>query len=422
MSELSVWRERHGATEQVGAICASSEGIRFSYDPAYSGQPISVSLPLQRESFDEAATANYFRGLIPEGAARTEFARMLHAGKEEFAPFLERLRDESIGALLFSVDNDTPYQNASYEKANDNFFEEFANRPLETAVATMGKTRLSLSGAMAKVGLYFDETKRRWYFPMGGAPSTHIVKAADGNLFPHETVNEALCLGAARRCGFPVADCSLIDAGAGEPLLAVRRFDRVFHDDEPTATGLPLPLRLHQEDFCQARSLSLKYEPTDANYLELVARVAHDHCANAFGERHMVMEYTFLHYLIGNCDNHLKNYSLLYDADWSTMEAAPLYDVANTVMYPQIYKEMGVSFGGDRRIDHVTKEAIEGAADKCGIPLAMALRAFDETADALPGALEEEADSLARQGFPAARAVFGEIIDGVRMRCAIRQA
>lgn len=422
MSELSVWRERHGATERVGAIRTSSEGVQFSYDLNYDGQSISVSLPLQQKPFDETATANYFRGLIPEGAARTEFARMLHAGKEEFAPFLERLRDESIGALLFSVDDDEPYRNPSYEKAGDNFFEEFANRPLETAVATMGNTRLSLTGAMAKVGLYFDEAKEQWHFPLGGAPSTHIVKAADGSLFPHETVNEALCLGAARRCGFPVADCSLIDVGAGEPLLAVRRFDRIFCDDGPTVTDLPLPLRLHQEDFCQAKSLSLKYEPTDANYLGLVAHVAQDNCANAFGERHMVMEYTFLHYLIGNCDNHLKNYSLLYDANWSTMEAAPLYDVVNTVMYPQIYKEMGVSFGGDRRIDHVTKEAIEGAADKCGIPRSMAMRAFAETADALPGALEEEADSLVRQGFPAARIVFEEIIEGVRERCAISQA
>lgn len=421
MSELHVWRELRGEMEHVGAIGQTPEGVCFSYDRAYSGQPISISLPLQPEPFTESATANFFKGLIPEGAARTEFARMLHADKEGFAPFLEKLKDESIGALLFSIDDERPRQNASYEGVDEGFFGQFANRPLETAVATMGKTRLSLSGAMAKVGLYLDETCEQWHFPLGGAPSTHIVKAADGSLFPYETINEALCLGAARHCDFPVTDCALIDAGEKEPLLAVRRFDRVFNGTSYTAEGLPLPQRLHQEDFCQAISTPLKYEPTDANYLSLIAHVAQDHCANAFGERHMLMEYTFLHYLIGNCDNHLKNYSLLYDADWSTTEAAPLYDVVSTVMYPQIYKEMGVSFGGDRRIDHVTGEMVEAAGEKCGIPSPMALRAFDELAAALPGALEEEADSLVRQGFPAARTVFAEIIGGVRERCAIRR-
>ena len=343
---------------------------------------------------------------------------MLHAGRDEFAPFLERLNDESVGALLFSAGDEPPYRAAAYEEAGSSFLEELAYRPLETAVRTMGATRLSLSGAMAKVGLFRDAGSGRWYFPLGGAPSTHILKAADGKRFPLETVNEALCPGAARRCGLPAASCELVDCGAGEPLLAVRRFDRVDGPGARLISGMAAPLRLHQEDFCQVESLALKYEPTDGDYLGLICRSASSHCANAFGERALLAQYTLFHYLVGNCDNHLKNYSLLYDRDWGVREVAPLYDVVSTVLYPDLYLEMGVSFGGDRRIDHATQASIDAAAKASGLPPRMVRSFLDELAQALPGALEEEADALTRQGFPAARKLLGQIAKGVGSRAA----
>ncbi|WP_165170528.1 HipA domain-containing protein [Adlercreutzia sp. ZJ242] len=419
MSSLSVWREYRGSLELVGSISSSSGSIEFAYDPSYEGQPISVALPVRRAPYSEAATARFFGALIPEGTARLEFARILHAERGEYAPFLERLNDESIGAILFSTGEGDPHRTATYEPVEPRFFETFARRPLETAVAVMGKTRLSLSGAMAKVGLYCDAASGRWFYPMGSAPSTHIVKAADGARFPRETVNEALCLGVARRCGLPTAHCSLIDCGEDEPLLAVKRFDRIIENGASDIDGLLVPRRLHQEDFCQAASVALKYEPTDGRYLSLLADTAHRHCANAFGEKSLLLEYTFFHYLVGNCDNHLKNYSLLYDAEWRTQEVAPLYDVASTVLYPEIYLEMGVSFGGDRRIDHVTRDAVERAAASCGVPLRLAMDSFDELARMIPGALEEEADALVRQGFPEARKVSAAIIEGVIQRASV---
>ena len=419
MSELAVWREYRGAVERVGSILSVDGRIRFRYDESYEGQPVSASLPLQDEPFSERRTSNFFSALIPEGTARAEFAAMLHAGRDEFAPYLERLNDEPIGALLFSSGEEPPYRNASYEEVEPSFFEELACRPLETAVRTMGMTRLSLSGAMAKVGLFRDAESGRWCYPMGGAPSSHILKAADGKRFPLETVNEALCLGAARRCGLPAASCQLLDCDAGEPLLSIRRFDRVVAGSESRLiSGMAAPSRLHQEDFCQAESLALKYEPTDGDYLGLICRSASNHCANAFGERALLAQYTLFHYLVGNCDNHLKNYSLLYDRDWTVREIAPLYDVASTVLYPELYLEMGVSFGGDRRIDHVTKASIDAAARASGLPARMVRSFLNELAHNLPGALEEEADALTHQGFPGARNLLGRIAEGVGSRAS----
>jgi HipA-like C-terminal domain/Helix-turn-helix domain len=88
--------------------------------------------------------------------------------------------------------------------------------------------------------------------PSGDAPSTWILKP-DG---PHATAaNEATCLRLAAACALPVPEAELLDV-AGLPVLVVKRYDR---QDAP-AGGIPV--RVHQEDGCQATATppGLKYE------------------------------------------------------------------------------------------------------------------------------------------------------------------
>lgn len=416
MSRIFVWREYESSLERVGSLANIDGEIRFSYDSSYKGQAISFSLPFAEEPASAQATTCFFSALIPEGIAHKEFARMLHASEGEFSPFLERLNDESIGALLFSATDEEPCRDAAYEAVERGFFDDMAAKPFETAIATMGKTRLSLSGAMAKVGLYKNEENGAWFYPLNGAASTHIIKAADSARFPSETINEALCLGVAGRIGLPAAECSLLPVNAGEPLLAVRRYDRVFSKASRTVSAMISPCRLHQEDFSQAASIALKYEPTDGNYLPAITSVAGAACANSFGETNLVFEYTLFDYLMGNCDNHLKNYALLYDVSWSTREVAPIYDVVSTVQYPSIYLEMGVSFGGNRRIDQVGRSAIEQSAKMCGLSPKLALKTLTELRDTLAAAISSETDSIAHQGFSQVEPLAKAMIAGINQR------
>ena len=87
----------------------------------------------------------------------------------------------------------------------------------------------------------------RWYAPRGSAPSAHIVKAADGT-FRDLAINEAICLETARQLDFDAAETLLIAVGEGEPLLAVKRFDRTerrayakIEAEERAKRGLPAP-------------------------------------------------------------------------------------------------------------------------------------------------------------------------------------
>jgi serine/threonine-protein kinase HipA len=111
--------------------------------------------------------------------------------------------------------------------------------------------RPSLAGFQRKalLGRAGDGT---WQLPSGDAPSTWILKP-DG---PHAmAANEATCLRLAAACGLPVPQADLLDV-AGLPVLAVKRYDR---QDAPAGD---IPVRVHQEDGCQATATppGLKYE------------------------------------------------------------------------------------------------------------------------------------------------------------------
>src|SRR5687767_2897799 len=53
----------------AGRLYETEDGYRFEYDKDYltQGQPISVTLPLQTQSFESKLLFPFFDGLIPEG-------------------------------------------------------------------------------------------------------------------------------------------------------------------------------------------------------------------------------------------------------------------------------------------------------------------------------------------------------------------
>ena len=83
MREYIVSIERNGDQIKVGSIIGSGVSDScFSYDDEYlsSDDPvaISISLPLQKESFSPEQTRIFFDGLLPEGFTRRSVAQWLH--------------------------------------------------------------------------------------------------------------------------------------------------------------------------------------------------------------------------------------------------------------------------------------------------------------------------------------------------------
>ncbi|HIY82696.1 HipA domain-containing protein [Rubneribacter sp.] len=404
---LHVFRDFAGKLEAVGTLSASPSASLFQYDETYlrsaTATSISLSLPLQAEPFSDRAAPAFFEGLLPEGSLRSALARATRTDESFHAGLLARLNNESIGGLLFELERNASKRTWAYRPLESEELASFAEEPARIAIDLSTSSRLSLSGAQSKIGLYHhgSDPASGWHVPEGSAPSNMIVKASSGT-FPLQTVNEAFCLAVARRCGFDVASARLIPMPNREPLLAVRRFDRIEPKAPFMVGGLPAPVRLHQEDFCQAAGLPshFKYEPTDGRYLALGARLISRASENPFGDKMMLFNSVLFDYLIGNCDNHLKNRSLLWREDWSARELSPLYDITCTTWYPALDREMGVALCESRRIDDVTAQDIRMSAKSMGMSEALGWEQYlalrKEFEAALPAAEREIAD----QGFP----------------------
>lgn len=404
---LDVYAEREGSRRLVGTLEFSAPGREtFTYAQewlsAKAPHPISLSLPLQSEVFTSESVSPYFDGLLPEEGVRSDMARHLRKSPELYIRLLERIGREPIGAVSFGPEDSKNPQR--YEPIPLDFFDRLAAKPRMVATESMVAARLSLAGAQPKIGLYRAKTGD-WYQPLNGAPSTHILKPAHRD-HPDIAINEAICLLAARKSGLPAAPASLIPAS--DPILCSQRFDRT--PSGVTLDGQVRPARLHHEDFAQALGYGSdrKYESGDDHLLRDIVELLTMHSVDPIADIEVLWLLVIFNFLIGNCDAHLKNISLLRSSDWSTIGLAPFYDLLNTTGYGYT-REMSMAIGGERDIDAIDRGDFAREATALGLDLNWALRHVDRLLDRVPQALDEAADQFVGEGFSDAE-VIGERI------------
>jgi serine/threonine-protein kinase HipA len=120
-------------------------------------------------------------------------------------------------------------------------------------LAIVDASESSLPGPQAKM-LLVARGDGTWARPLGGRPSTHILKR-DGERHPGLVAAECDALALARHVGLTTVNAHIERHGDYDCIL-VERSDRII-DDAGNVTG-----RVHQEDACQALGLppTQKYE------------------------------------------------------------------------------------------------------------------------------------------------------------------
>lgn len=419
--KLYVWREYQGNWQLVGAISGFGPGMSFSYDEGYLEQsdanPLSLSLPLRDEPYDEGELRCFFEALVPESQIYSFLAGRRTPTKYDYIFILEKLNLECVGALAFSDSQDVDFSSRrSYELVTGGLLDELSKDPSMKSLDLLEASRLSLAGAQLKVGLYRDESGRL-YVPHGSAPSTHIAKIAPDR-FPSLPENEMICMLLADACGLEASIPDIVCIENGFSLFLSERFDRVFSDAPSFLDGLPVPERMHQEDFSQACAIPLwaKYEPTDAHYYNMMASVLARHSFNGYGERMALLRQAYFDYLVGNCDNHIKNFSLLYNREWTSLELSPAYDQVSTVVYEGLSREMGIALGGVRCIDNVAEDNLLVVAKDIGISQKSAKSIFAEVAEGVDSGMARAIEKTAATGIPGAECMGEKILASVQNR------
>ena len=425
MAELKVERFYQGSFEPVGTLSSNNVfELIFTYDESYRSKPnaapLSLSLPLSRAFFDTEETLPFFEGLLPEGPALESIARELHVSALAPLDLLRLLGAEAIGAVRIGEEEELRHIGSGYTLLTNEDIDLLSEKSELVAAGYLKKAKLSLAGAQHKVGLYANDDSlgiRSYFIPDGVAASTHIIKTVNRS-FEGIVFNECYCAALARACGLPVPDTEIINAA--QPMLAIKRFDRVINESCRIYDGLPGPLRLHQEDFSQALGIDLtkKYEAGDNDYPKLISELIRTASANPLKDIEALALSMVFNYLIGNCDNHLKNLSLLYSEDYQTIRLAPFYDVLCTTMY-RLDREMGLRLGSTRLIDQVNREDFALLGSSIGVSPHRMLGLLDDMRERLDLALKSGIAEGQLGGYETADSVVHEISKGATARIKV---
>lgn len=388
--KLEVYAERAGSSLHVGTIETTPvAGESFVYCPEWlsdpAARPLSVTLPLRLEPFPAKKMRPYFEGLLPEEGARRALASRVRVSYASYVKILSAVGRECIGAVSLQGPGETPED--GYSKIDDHMLERLASQGYSVAAATSERARFSLAGSQAKVALYRG-SDGAWYEPSGLAPSTHILKPATGR-YEDAAANEAVCTIAAGKLGIDVPQVELLEAG--RPIICTKRFDRDLSSSVRLIDGMPAPVRLHQEDFCQATGTvpEHKYEEGGIRYLDKVVSLLGDVSTDPISDLWKLWDIVAFNYLIGNCDAHLKNIALIRDGSWRDLRLAPAYDLVCTAAYDDLSRRMAMSVGRAHSLDDVDASSFEALAETMMLPKGRAMARLLDLASSIGAAIEQ---------------------------------
>lgn len=381
----------------VGVLSGTREEVSFRYDPEWiqDGFALSLALPLRYEAYGNEETRAYFSNLMPEDRILAMLCRAGKLAGHDLMSFFRRYGRECAGAIVLLEEENVP--DAEEERDITDkvlaYLAEETGDPLSLAV----RSHLSLAGAQDKLPVIIRDGR----FFLSSEPTTHIIKP-DIPGYPHSARNEHFCLEFAAALGCRTVKSRLMQFPEGE-VLAVKRYDRREKNGKT--------VRLHQQDFCQALGLPsiCKYQGQGEffGFPQMVCTCAKHHVLID----DFLAKARIVNWIVGNCDAHAKNFSLVTDENGITF--APLYDILCTTIYPGLDREMGMAFGRHLMREDVDKNDISG----------MEVGVEDEEHRALARRMAEEGPDMASSLAKMHTRIFGpcpvyaKIVDEINDAC-----
>lgn len=260
----------------------------------------------------------WFAGLLPEGALRSLVETEMGPGDHDDVDIIARLGGDLPGAVCVLPEAGVPETGFTWESL-DGF----------KVPVPPGLVKFSLAGVQLKFTAGMEDG--RLTVPARAANGRYILKVPSERhpLLPEmEYAAMTLC----RETGVDTAECRLVPLAtvAGLPpafleyggnALLVERFDR-------TATGG----RVHIEDMAQIVGAVGDRKYTMAN-IETVWNMVRRFSVDPFGDVLEGMRRVAADILLGNGDNHLKNWSFLFGGDGRQPRLSPAYDIVPTWLF-----------------------------------------------------------------------------------------
>jgi serine/threonine-protein kinase HipA len=320
----------------------------------------------------------WFAGLLPEGALRELVLSEMGPGDHDQFDVLTRLGADLPGAVLLAPETDAP---ASAGPLDLMWVKGFR------APDPQGVVKFSLAGVQLKFTANVEG--QRLTLPGRGDTGSCIIKVAS-ETYAALPEAEYGAMQLASLIGVETASCRLMSRDAltgvpdemlanGEQVLVVDRFDRAAGDT-----------RIQVEDTGQIIGAlgDRKYTmATTETVINMISRFSTDRRADILEAIRRVVADV----LVGNGDNHLKNWSFRFAAP-GQVRLAPAYDIVPTVLF-QPSDTLALRFVGTHNFDSVSLRRFERIASFLQVDRQWILRevraAVERALDIWPAAAPE---------------------------------
>ncbi|HTR94067.1 MAG TPA: HipA domain-containing protein [Trebonia sp.] len=343
---------------------------------------LSVPLPVTSRRFRGDLVEYWMESLLPEGETRTILEQYFGVRRGDGFALLAALGRDCAGAVAILPPGEDLLGDVSA-------LQPLSLAEIAQAVGTLRQhplgvdqdVRVSLGGLQSK--LLLVQVDGGWARPVGGTPSTHILKP-DPPEFPGLVASEAFAQRLAALAGLDAAEVRLETFG-DRLVLVVTRFDRELRGGRL--------VRRHQEDGCQALGTNpsgpANYQASDGriSYQRLAAVLA-AHASDQTDQLSRLGAMVTFTVAIGNTDAHLRNHSFMHGT--GTLSLAPVYDAAPTVQFAGT-RDLALWVGGQAMLAVVTSGHIVRELASWGMETDEAAEVVGSTLERTAGALNKAA-------------------------------
>jgi serine/threonine-protein kinase HipA len=211
--------------------------------------------------------------------------------------------------------------------------------------------KTAITGVQPKLSLWLEPTSKNIRFTILDSKSNYIIKPQSGT-YTSLPENEDLCMHLATVFGIQTATHGLVRMPTGKLAYLTKRFDRADRT------------KLACEDLCQLTETLTehKYRGTYETAGETIKKFSSRPGLDALNFFQLVV----FSFITGNADMHLKNFSLLENAD-GLFILSPAYDLVSTMLVINDEKEeMALNVNGRKRNLH--KKGFDRLAESIGLP------------------------------------------------------
>jgi len=400
----------------LGKILLEEKSEQYGLEYAQSwldGGGFPVSPHLKPGECASESVRRFLANLLPEGRWLEELSVSSHISRSNVFGLIAAIGAETTGALSFRMGDEPEggLPTSFRPVTSDELAERIGQRQNVSIAVWDGKPRLSVAGVQDKLPLLIRKDGEMG-FGEGELASTHIMKFGTARAL-HLVINEYICMQLARIVKLPVAEVSL--ARFGEPVLAVRRFDRVSTGDTV--------VRRHLIDGCQMLDLppTYKYERpfgkggdaavirSGANLPDLFASCRL--CRVPAAAMRDMLNWVLFQLLIGNSDAHGKNISFFVGS--AGIDMAPAYDLLNLDMYAAEYdRDFSMAIGDAFAPEDISPWELAEMCERCGLQKRLVAKTLTTMSEKLIKAM----DTLNLSGLlPGEETEFArELLDKIR--------